>query len=290
MKYRFFSDLHIERDIENVKNPSIDDAWRPSFHPDDKSTVLILAGDIWNGTRPFSFASRCWLNELSSQFKAVVMVLGNHDYWGCNLQSLSVKWRDQIKAGCLDNVHLLELADGVEHGSVVIDGVRLMGGTLWTDMHRGDPLVITKFDMEIGFDGRPLFNDRNHITAGRSYSKFRAKHWLERHDRTKRNLIQALSIGDEPVLLLTHHAPCMLSAQDRGTDTLSGYLYASDMSDLILDHPRIKQAIHGHTHDYKDYMMGDVRIRCNPRGYAPESLVSDFDANGFGEILYSSCI
>jgi hypothetical protein len=43
--------------------------------------------------------------------------------------------------------------------------------------------------------------------------------------------------------------------------------YSSDLSDFILDHPQIKVWTHGHTHHNFDYMIGDCRIVCNPRGY-----------------------
>lgn len=284
MQYRFFSDLHLEWDVSSVKRASVADLWQPVAHADDAKTVLIIAGDIWNGTRPLAFAGRNWLKILSSRFKAVVMVLGNHDYWGSNLHTLPAKWRAQIKKDALANVHLLELADGVEHGSVVIDGIRLLGGTLWTDMNRKDPLVVTKFDFEVGMDGRPVYNDRNYIRATSIYHGLTAKHWLARHHETCHRLRDALTVGVEPVLLITHHAPCLVSTPPRGSDILSSYLYGSDLSDLILDHPRVKQVIHGHIHAKKDYLMGDVRIQCNPRGYAPADLVNGFDVDGFGAI------
>lgn len=284
MRYRFVSDIHLERDIDRKKNATIDDLWRPVPHADDHKTVLILAGDIWNGVRPLKFANRSWIKELAGQFAAVIAVLGNHDYWTENLHTLSEKWRTNISQQGLKNVHLLELADGVEHGSIVIDGVRILGATLWTDMHNHDPMVSSKFDLELGFDGKPLFNDRNYIRVTGGYRPFNARHWLDRHILTRRNLLAALQIGTEPVLLITHHAPCMISAPPQGSDVLSTYLYGSDLSNLILDHPRIKTAIHGHTHVYYDYMMGDVRVRCNPRGYAPGSIVREFDPVASGEM------
>lgn len=284
MKYRFASDLHLERDVFRKKRITSADLWYPVPHPEDDKTVFILAGDIWNGIRPLAFAGRSWLGELSARFLAVIVVLGNHDFWDANFHTLSGKWRKIIHDQGLENVHLLELADGVEFGSVVIGNVRILGGTLWTDMHRGDPMVVSKFDLEMGGDGRPLFNDKNFIRVLSGYNRLKANHWMERHNLTRANLLAALKEGSEPVLLVTHHAPCMLSAPPLGTDVLSTYLYASDLSDLILDHPRIKTVIHGHTHVAHDYEMGDVRVRCNPRGYAPNQLVKEFDAMGFGEI------
>ena len=40
------------------------------------------------------------------------------------------------------------------------------------------------------------------------------------------------------------------------------------MTNLIMDNDKkIKYWIHGHTHDACDYMIGDTRVLCNPRGY-----------------------
>jgi hypothetical protein len=43
--------------------------------------------------------------------------------------------------------------------------------------------------------------------------------------------------------------------------------FASHLDDLILDHPQIKYFSHGHTHSSFNYLIGDCRVICNPRGY-----------------------
>ena len=43
--------------------------------------------------------------------------------------------------------------------------------------------------------------------------------------------------------------------------------YSSDLSELMLDHPQIRMWTHGHTHHNFDYMIGQCRVVCNPRGY-----------------------
>ena len=34
-----------------------------------------------------------------------------------------------------------------------------------------------------------------------------------------------------------------------------------------MDNPNMKLWIHGHVHNNFDYMIGDTRVICNPRGY-----------------------
>ena len=43
--------------------------------------------------------------------------------------------------------------------------------------------------------------------------------------------------------------------------------YRSNLEDFIVARPQIKLWIHGHTHHEFDYMVGDTRVVCNPRGY-----------------------
>lgn len=291
MKFRFFSDLHLEKDLIHVKRPSIDDVWAPLDQPADLDTVLILAGDIWNGTRPLMFASQSWMERLSRRFKAVVVVFGNHDYWDENVDTLTHKWRKLLGASSLSNVHVLELADGVAQGTLTIDGVVILGSTMWTDMNQGNPLVRTKFDLEKGHNGKSVWNDQNFIRAA-DYHHFTSSHWLRLHRKSIENFRRALDSlaasdkSDLPVLAVFHHAPCMMSTQHRGSsDPLSCFLFGSDLSNVILDYPSVKQVIHGHTHDVFDYEMGNVRIRCNPRGYAPGSLVAAFDPVALNELV-----
>ena len=53
--------------------------------------------------------------------------------------------------------------------------------------------------------------------------------------------------------------------------------YSSSLDEFIMDHPQIKLWTHGHTHEPFDYMIGETRIFCNPRGYIGyEKSASDF--------------
>jgi len=43
--------------------------------------------------------------------------------------------------------------------------------------------------------------------------------------------------------------------------------FSSDLSEFIMDRPQIKYWQHGHHHNESDYMLGETRVVCNPRGY-----------------------
>jgi Icc-related predicted phosphoesterase len=73
---------------------------------------------------------------------------------------------------------------------------------------------------------------------------------------------------DRKFVVVTHHAPTKMSVHPKYQhDTLMNGAYSSDLSEFILDNPQIRVWTHGHTHDPFDYMVGNTRIVCNPRGY-----------------------
>jgi len=74
--------------------------------------------------------------------------------------------------------------------------------------------------------------------------------------------------SESKFVVVGHHAPSKQSVKPRyHGDHLTNGAYSSDLSEFILDHPQIKLWTHGHTHDVFDYMVGETRILCNPRGY-----------------------
>ena len=70
-------------------------------------------------------------------------------------------------------------------------------------------------------------------------------------------------------VVCTHHTPSYASIHPRYANSeLMNGAYTSDLSEFILDHPKIKLWTHGHTHEDFDYMIGTTRVVCNPRGYS----------------------
>ena len=77
-------------------------------------------------------------------------------------------------------------------------------------------------------------------------------------------------------IVVGHHTPSHSSCHPRykGEHLMNGG-YHSDLSNFILDRPRIKLWTHGHTHELYDYMIGSTRIVCNPRGYIGHESIAD---------------
>jgi hypothetical protein len=74
---------------------------------------------------------------------------------------------------------------------------------------------------------------------------------------------------DEKFVVVGHHSPSFLSCHPMyKNDSLMNGCYHSDLSEFIMDRPQIKLWTHGHTHHPFDYVLGETRVVCNPRGYA----------------------
>jgi Icc-related predicted phosphoesterase len=90
---------------------------------------------------------------------------------------------------------------------------------------------------------------------------------------------------DKKIIMVCHHALHQKSIHENYVnDYLMNGAYASDLSEFILDRPNIKLVTHGHMHNNSDYMIGDTRVICNPRGYNPNDLNHYFDPNLVVEI------
>ena len=73
----------------------------------------------------------------------------------------------------------------------------------------------------------------------------------------------------EKIVVVGHHTPSLQScAEHYRHDTVMNGGYHSSLDEFIMDHPQIVLWTHGHTHENMDYMIGETRVFCNPRGYA----------------------
>lgn len=264
MKIAICDDLHLEFGDINITN-------------DEKADVLILSGDIMIaddlhdhpepmtpytpeiikllGTRQANAQRyRDFLKRVSFQFPHVIYVAGNHEFYhGKWIQSL-VTLRNECAR--FPNVHFLE------RDTVVIDGVRFIGGTMWTDCNKNDPLTLHALS-DMMQDFKVIRHD------GLGYTKLRPAHTLHRHIQTVDYFKHVLRDNlEQPTVITTHHAPSPLSVHVSYKDqVLMNGAYQSDLSELILDNPQIKLWTAGHMHHSYRYHIGDTLVACNPRGY-----------------------
>ncbi|RUR71085.1 metallophosphoesterase [Variovorax guangxiensis] len=252
MKLLILSDLHLEfAPFEPV--------------PDLEFDVVILAGDIHS---PAKRAVQWAVARFRG--KPVVYLLGNHEYYDGRLDTTLADARREAEGS---NVHLL---DGDE---LVIDGVRFLGATLWTDFE----LAIQTPEGLVSDAARAmkmatnLLNDYTLIRAPdesaepdtwrhKQGRKLQAADTLRIHHVQRAWLQAKLSEPfSGPTVVVTHHAPHRGSLSQRYADDWASGAFVTELPETFFDVPVLW--VHGHTHQQFDYRVRSCRIVSNPRGY-----------------------
>ena len=237
MRLHLLSDLHL--DIDATFEPPVRDA-----------DVTLLAGDLHKGVRAVEWAR--------AQFAGrVLLVAGNHEFYGGHLEHTL----RQMIAASDDRVQVLE------RDAVVIDGVRFLGATGWTDFAaRGNA-------MRARLEALSCMNDYRRIRT----ADFRRIHPLDVQATSSLTRAWLQEMLAEPfagkTVVITHHAPSLRCLS--GIPTPLDAAYANAWDDLL--QPPVDLWVHGHTHDPVDQFIGGVRVVSNPRGYPGEPLGTPFD-------------
>ena len=240
----------------------------PFKPPEVAADLVVLAGDIDCGVN-----SVRWAVEHCSA--PVLMVLGNHEYYGGNAEHALSAIRFAA-AGTNGYVRVLE-QDVVE-----IDGVRFVGMTGWTDYALyGNP------EESMGI-AEQYMSDFELIQSSTTGGKLRASEVAEVCQTSRQWLEDVLA---EPyagkTVVITHHAPTPLSIAAWRRDSRDGLnpAYANDWAQEDFWRPESVQLwLHGHVHHASDYEVNGVRVVCNPRGYG-NVLSGQWSINGFNPEL-----
>jgi hypothetical protein len=235
LRVQILSDLHLEhcrRFAAEVYSECV---------PPVVGDVLILAGDIDIGTRGMAAYRAAGV--------PVVYVCGNHELYRGHLNQVYLELAQCAREM---GVHFLS------EGCAVVDGVRFLGTTLWTDF----ALYPGREHESIGAAKRSI-NDFSLIRT--SHGVFTPEQSVVMH-RVARSWLrrQLESPFDGPTVVVTHHAPSRLSVAPRFENDPLTPAFVSDMEELAGLAPLW---IHGHCHDSSDYLWGGTRVIANPRGY-----------------------
>ena len=284
MKIAVCSDVHLEFGALSLKNPGDVD-------------VIILSGDICvardlmeyeplvSENMRFGKSDRYhdFFAECCREFTHVVYVVGNHEHYHGDFAYTISDLKKRL--GYLKNLHILDKE------TFELNDVVFIGGTLWTDMNKGDPLTLHGIARMMN-DFRCVDNS-NRVVNYKTFddpekpdkptfrtrsSRFSPEDAVNDH----RKMLDYIKIVyeqtpiDKTIVVVGHHTPSFFSCHPQyKDDTLMNGGYHSDLSEFILDRPRIKLWTHGHTHELFDYMMGECRVVCNPRGYIGHEAIAD---------------
>lgn len=188
--------------------------------------------------------------------KPVIYLPGYHEYYKGHFETVD----QRIRAAAVGtNVLILD-------GELVIDNVRFLGGTLWTDFK-----LFSEAQAEFAkLDAQARMNDYRLVRTGPGYRKLNPNDTQMIFHKTVAQLEKCLK---EPfpgkTVVVTHHAPSFQSiAPMHRQDSLTP-AFASNL-DYLLGEP-ISLWVHGHVHHSNDYEINGTRIVSNPRGYQLKS-------------------
>lgn len=265
MKIQLLSDLHLEVHPQFVPEPAPD------------ADLLVLAGDIGSYQNDSQVAGDNFGLERFSPLPQwggwptpVVFVPGNHEY---DMQDFDAA-HDRLRRTC-DRLGLLWL----ERETLVLNGVRFVGTTLWSDFDAlADHEQCTDLTRRLRLRQK-AFRAANFYLAKTGTTRAGTP-WLAEPMREQALVCMAWLEDalarpfDGPTVAITHFAPSLRSADPRyglapGT---AGFCNA-------LDHllPRATLWLHGHLHAPSDYTVQgqqadgtpwQCRVVANPLGYA----------------------
>lgn len=260
MRLQLFSDLHLER--------------YPDFLPEigADTDLVILAGDIGSyqaGSRltddDFGLGRFSPLRPQAPRAR-VLYVPGNHEYDGLDFEATQARLRTLCaQLGII----------WLDRESIVIDGVRFIGTTLWSDF---EALALREKDVTRQLQARTKAFRAANYYLNKNTTLYHGEPLLAEPMRALSIACQdwlraALAMPfDGKTVVVTHFAPSLSSADPRyglspGT---AGFCNALD---ALL--PQAQLWLHGHLHCFNDYTVkGEsagqpwaCRVVANPLGY-----------------------
>lgn len=249
MSLLHLTDLHLEfylklRDFSTVV-------------PNKIADIALLTGDIAGGTYAKHF-----IDYLISLDYTVIYVLGNHEFYGHDVDKLINEWRSI--ANQTENLYFLE------SDSVVIDDVEFFGTCLWTSLETKSKEDMVDFFLKLKIKKNEDFLKTKNWSVDkmkdRFYDSFNTLQSLINNSNAKHKVV------------LTHYLPSYQSVHQYYVNSPINSFFATELGDYIASSD-IKFWFHGHTHDSFDYIIDNFteegcNIICNPYGYNDINMIN----------------
>jgi Icc-related predicted phosphoesterase len=265
--------LRVTSDLHTEFSP-----WKPIHLSEDTDSVLVLAGDIGvvNHDRTLERIVDL-LRHASSEFRAVVYVMGNHEFYNAgHLTKSRAQLLDIIAANKWENVYLLE------NETVVINDIAFIGATMWTDYDNkpSNYWLATRYMADYSNIRITIGDETIDEETGCSEAITRCVMPEDLHAihlESRRYIFEQIKKHRDAGLktvVVTHHGPTRQSTHPRFMHDRSNFNFVSELTGQIIDaNPNLW--IHGHVHDAMDYMVDEefcqTRVIANPKGYPNES-------------------
>ena len=225
---------------------------------------LFLAGDIfvpWYNNKvkdhwkQKDFEKKCkkFFKQCSDNFKQVILIAGNHEYYyGDFLET------DEKIISYIDDFKNIKYLNNT--GYDLDEENIIFGATFWTDINNAQDDLMHTIDLEL--------NDFKEITLNKNY--FSTFNYVDANKKSRVALFDFLEKNqDKNVYILTHHAPSELSLSLKEQLSYEKYCYFNtNLAEKLKSYKNIKAWMHGHIHNKCNYIMNDgILVLNNPRGY-----------------------
>ncbi len=240
MKIKLFSDIHL--------------GFRLDYEPNlEGIDVLCLAGDIGEGLTAWEFS-----DKLLKKYPIlkIVEVPGNHLYYSSHrMEKIDRRMKEKSEEN--DRYFFLN------NSSVVIDNVRFIGSTLWTDFNRMNSTDI--YNIQFGL------NDYKYITTEKLNYKGITPFFVNYlYEQSKEYIFNELNNSKEVCIVVTHHQPFLTES-----NSVLKYAFEVDLTDDFNKAERLcTYWFSGHTHCShrisKPFTNGEVVFISNQLGYPNE--------------------
>lgn len=234
--------------------------------PTDKKTVLIVNGDLataYKAQRVVTF-----LQLVQPRFRHVIYVLGNHEHYHGTFDATEDALLDAMHDSQQLEMDAITVA-GNRARVAVINGVRFICGTLWTDYLDNNE--------ECKASAARYLNDHQTIKlSGAEPRLVTPDDLLSVFRGTVSDFGQALERAPDKkrTVVVTHHMPSFQAVDPMFTlsprDRLLNGAFASDLDEFILAY-QPAYWFFGHTHTPYRGKIGETTLVCNPVGYPNEN-------------------
>ncbi len=274
MNIQLLSDLHLEANPDFVATPA------------PGADLLVLAGDVgsYQTRRDGSvMAEPDWglqrfspLPQYAGWPVPVLFLPGNHEYDALDVDDA----HRELRRTC-ERLGMVWL----ERETLVLDGVRFVGTTLWSDY---DALGKTMTppgngDLEQRDKAFRAANFYLSKMAGQRHGRlFDAEAMRELGLECQHWLREALAQPvPGPTVAVTHFAPTLHSVDPRYGLSPGTAGFCNALDELL---PRADLWLHGHLHHALDLQVGRCRIVANPLGYAHKNEQDGFRPTGLIQV------
>ena len=289
MKLQLLSDLHLEANPDFVAQPA------------PGADLLVLAGDIGSyQTRPDGSAMTepDWglqrfspLPQYAGWPVPVLFVPGNHEYDALDLDEAHAR----LRSTC-DRLGIIWL----EREVLELDGVRLVGTTLWSDYDALATVGLAPGSASASGKAGPRRDPELHRLKQREKAFRAANFYLSKMAGQRAGQLfdaeamRALALECQgwlhaalqrpfggPTVVVTHFAPTLHSADPRYGLSPGTAGFCNALDDWL---PLADLWLHGHLHCPQDIRVGRCRIVANPLGYAVKGEQDAFQAQQLIEV------